>query len=32
VLGVAKPVAYDFTTDEQQLLLQVGARIAARGR
>jgi L-methionine (R)-S-oxide reductase len=28
VFGVAKPVAYDFTADEQQLLLQLGACIA----
>jgi signal transduction protein with GAF and PtsI domain len=28
VLGVAKPVAYDFTPGEQQLLLAVGAAIA----
>ncbi|MBL8755142.1 MAG: GAF domain-containing protein [Planctomycetes bacterium] len=30
VLGVAKPVAYDFTADEQALLLDVGARLAKR--
>lgn len=28
VLGVAKPVAYDFTLAETQLMLEVGARIA----
>ncbi|MCU0863919.1 MAG: GAF domain-containing protein [Planctomycetes bacterium] len=28
VLGIAKPVAYDFTPAEQQLLLELGARIA----
>lgn len=28
VFGVAKPVAYDFTADEQALLLAVGASIA----
>jgi L-methionine (R)-S-oxide reductase len=28
VLGIAKPVAYDFTHQEQQLLLELGARIA----
>jgi len=28
VLGVAKPVAYDFTLAETQLLLDVGSRIA----
>ncbi len=28
VFGVAKPVAYDFTPDEQQLLLAIGAVIA----
>jgi len=28
VLGVAKPVAYDFTAAEQQLLLAIGAVIA----
>lgn len=30
VLGVAKPVAYDFTARETGLLLEVGARLAAR--
>ncbi len=30
VLGVAKPVAYDFTPAETQLLLEVGAHIARR--
>jgi signal transduction protein with GAF and PtsI domain len=30
VLGVAKPVAYDFTPAETQLLLEVGACIARR--
>jgi L-methionine (R)-S-oxide reductase len=28
VLGIAKPVAYDFTPAEQQLLLELGTRIA----
>ena len=28
VLGIAKPVAYDFTPAEQSLLLELGARIA----
>ena len=28
VLGVAKPVAYDFTSAETQLLLDIGSRIA----
>ena len=28
VLGIAKPVAYDFTATETQLLLDVGARVA----
>lgn len=28
VFGIAKPVAYDFTADEQQLLLAIGAAIA----
>jgi GAF domain-containing protein len=28
VLGIAKPVAYDFTPAEQHLLLELGARIA----
>jgi GAF domain-containing protein len=32
VLGVAKPVAYEFTADELALLLDVGARIAQRHR
>ena len=30
VLGVAKPVAYDFTPQETQLLLEVGALLARR--
>jgi L-methionine (R)-S-oxide reductase len=30
VLGIAKPVPYEFTAAEQQLLLDIGARIAAR--
>jgi L-methionine (R)-S-oxide reductase len=30
VLGVAKPVAYEFTAAEQQLLLDVGSMFAAR--
>ncbi|MBL8749118.1 MAG: GAF domain-containing protein [Planctomycetes bacterium] len=29
VLGVAKPVAYDFTAAETQLLMDVGARVAS---
>jgi hypothetical protein len=32
VLGVAKPVAYDFTAAETQLLLDVGALVARRLR
>jgi signal transduction protein with GAF and PtsI domain len=32
VLGVAKPVAYEFTPTEVSLLSQVGARLAQRGR
>lgn len=32
VLGVAKPVAYEFTAAEQQLLLDVGAAVAKRLR
>jgi GAF domain-containing protein len=32
VLGVAKPVAHDFTADEQALLLAVGTRLAQRLR
>lgn len=31
VLGVAKPVAYEFTADEQAFLLQVGGRLLATG-
>lgn len=30
VLGVAKPVAYEFTKEQSDLLLTVGARIAAQ--
>ena len=32
VLGVAKPVAYDFTAAEQQLLLAIGTTIARTRR
>lgn len=32
VLGVAKPVPYEFTAAEQQLLLEVGTAIAKRRR
>lgn len=30
VLGIAKPVPYDFTTEETQLLLAIGTQVAQR--
>jgi GAF domain-containing protein len=30
VFGIAKPVPYEFTTDEQQLLMDVGSLIAKK--
>lgn len=32
VFGIAKPVAYDFTADEQQLLMAIGSAIARSRR
>lgn len=32
VFGIAKPIAYDFTADEQQLLLAIGSAIARSRR
>lgn len=32
VFGIAKPVPYEFTADEQQLLMDIGAAIARRRR
>ena len=31
VLGIAKPSAYDFSSDETSLLMSVGALLADRG-